>query len=33
VKKPFSQEHYDQDDGAKFQIIDWLTKEGYDGVG
>ena len=29
MKKPFSQEHYDQDDGAKFQIIDWLTKEGY----
>ena len=27
--KVFSQEHYNQDDVAKFQIIAWLEKQGY----
>lgn len=28
--KVFSQEHYEQDDVAKFQIIAWLQKQGYE---
>ncbi len=27
--KVFSQEHYDQDDWAKYQIIEWLEGKGY----
>ena len=27
--KVFSQEHYEQDDWAKYQIIEWLERKGY----
>jgi len=30
VNKPFSQQHYDEDDWAKYQIIDWLQGKGYE---
>ena len=29
MSKVFSQEHYEQDDWAKFQIIEWLELKGY----
>lgn len=29
MSKVFSQEHYDQDDWAKYQIIEWLEGKGY----
>jgi len=30
MNKPFSQEHYDDDDWAKYQIIEWLEGKGYE---
>jgi len=30
VNKPFSQQHYDDDDWAKYQIIEWLESKGYE---
>ena len=30
MNKPFSQQHYDEDDWAKYQIIDWLQGKGYE---
>jgi hypothetical protein len=30
VNKPFSQQHYDEDDWAKYQIIEWLESKGYE---
>lgn len=29
MSKVFSQEHYEQDDWAKYQIIGWLERNGY----
>ena len=29
MNKPFSQQHYDDDDWAKYQIIEWLECKGY----
>ena len=29
-KKPFSKSQYDQDDRAKYQVIQWLRKKGYE---
>ena len=29
MNKPFSQQHYDEDDWAKYQIIEWLESKGY----
>jgi hypothetical protein len=29
-KKPFSKSHYDQDDSAKYQVIQWLRNQGYE---
>ncbi len=29
MSKVFSQEHYEQDDWAKFQIVEWLKIKGY----
>jgi hypothetical protein len=29
MSKVFSQEHYEQDDWAKYQIIEWLERNGY----
>ena len=29
MSKVFSQEHYEQDDWAKYQIIEWLEGKGY----
>ena len=29
MSKVFSQEHYDQDDSAKYQIIEWLEGKGH----
>ena len=29
MSKVFSQEHYEQDDSAKFQIVEWLNNKGY----
>lgn len=29
MSKVFSQDHYDQDDYAKYQIIEWLERKGY----
>jgi hypothetical protein len=29
VSKVFSQDHYEQDDWAKFQIVEWLNNKGY----
>ncbi len=30
MNKPFSQQHYDEDDWAKYQIIEWLESKGYE---
>ena len=30
MSKVFSQEHYEQDDWAKHQIIEWLERKGYE---
>ena len=30
MTKPFSQQHYDEDDWAKYQIIEWLESKGYE---
>ena len=30
MSKVFSQEHYEQDDWAKYQIIEWLESKGYE---
>ena len=30
MSKVFSQEHYEQDDWAKYQIIEWLERKGYE---
>ena len=30
MNKPFSQQHYDDDDWAKYQIIEWLESKGYE---
>lgn len=30
MSKVFSQEHYEQDDWAKYQIIEWLEGKGYE---
>lgn len=30
MNKPFSQQHYDDDDWAKYQIIEWLERKGYE---
>lgn len=27
--KPFSEKLYDEDDNAKYQVIEWLTEQGY----
>lgn len=29
VNKPFSQQHYDEDDNAKYQIMAWLETKGH----
>ena len=29
MSKVFSQEHYEQDDSAKYQIIEWLEQRGH----
>ena len=29
MSKVFSQDHYEQDDHAKYQIIEWLERKGY----
>ena len=29
MNKVFSQDHYEQDDHAKYQIIEWLERKGY----
>ena len=29
MNKPFSQQHYDEDDYAKYQILDWLRTKDY----
>jgi hypothetical protein len=33
MSKVFSQEHYEQDDWAKHQIIEWLRTQRLRGVG
>lgn len=30
MSKVFSQEHYEQDDWAKYQMIEWLERKGYE---
>ena len=29
MNKPFSQQHYDEDDHAKYQILEWLRTKDY----
>jgi len=29
-KKPFSRDHYDQDDSAKYQVVKWLRNSGHE---